>query len=190
MQEQSKRKTAAADSHRSRRLIVWISMLMILIFGSLEAVYWVQERSVAREDAERAEKIAADAAKSRDYSTAHSAFQNGHFDAATVHDVVQAEFRRQALARTNGYFDQKTPEQRIAYLDKAIDDMTTYHKAVAMFRPTTKPVKSDGNAQIVKWAVSQPPDTRARLAEFSSALNERCQQRGLPPMTMMAAGAQ
>lgn len=163
--------------------LIWIGLAVIVIGGTFELIRYRHEQAERQLAADRAAQIAAQAAQSKDYFAAHEQFKSGHFDPATIRQAVAAEFHRQALRRADDYFELKTPADRLAYLDKAIDDMAVYRAAMALMKPsTTRPSDNKAKAQLIAWAVAQPPDTRARLAEFKAALDGRCAQRGLPPM--------
>lgn len=174
-------------SSKSRRK-KWLvgAVIFVLVLGTGEIIYWshrvAEERRQAESD-ERAEKILAQAADTKDYAQAHDQIQAGHFDLDTIKRAVTNEIRRQTMIRVNGYFDQKTDQQRREYLDRVIDEALTYQKFSATSRPAMGPMPKptpQGKSSFLEWVSQQPATTRARLAEFGAAFNARLAQRGLP----------
>jgi hypothetical protein len=168
-----------------RKKLFSIAAVLVLLAGTAEIEVWWHQQHLAQREAAKAAQIAADAAQSKDYLRAQALFRDGHFDAGTIRSAVQTEFRRQAKLRVDGYFEMKTAKDRVAYLDKVIDEMIAWQSTMAMLRmsrPATRP--SDAwKSQTVAWVIAQPPDDRARIAEFSVAMDQRRAQRGLPRMS-------
>jgi hypothetical protein len=183
--------TARPASGRSRRRKTWliIGAIFVFVLGTAEIVYWTHRRADERRQAEadeRAERIIAQAAHTRDYGAAREQIEAGHFDFDTLKRAVRTEIRRQTMIRVNGYFDLKTEQQRRDYLDKVINEATAYQKlAAATPQPAWAPppkATPRGKGAFISWVAQQPATTRARLAEFGAAFNARLAQRGLPRM--------
>ena len=169
----------------SRKRWVRVGAVVVLVLGTLEAVYWARriaaERRQAEEDA-RVAKIVAQGAATKDYNKARQQVVAGHFDLDTIRRAVTEEVHRQTMKRVDGYFEQKAG-QRMAYLDRVIDEAVAYEKFTAKARqasgPATNPAIGRKDA-FIAWVSQQPAVTRARLAEFGAAFNARVAQRGLP----------
>lgn len=170
---------------RKRKAWPIVATVLVVVLGTGEGIYWARrlaaERRQAEEDA-RAAKIMVVAGDSKDYSRAHDQVKAGHFDVDTIKRAVTAEVRRQTMIRVNGYFEQKTPQQRLAALDRVIDEAIAYNK---MMSPSTRPGSKasqppQGKGAFIVWMAQQPAEQRARLAEFGAAYNARLTQRGLP----------
>jgi hypothetical protein len=68
---------------KKNRKLVWIGLAVIAIGGTYEFIRYRHEGAENKLAADRAAQIAAQAAQSKNYLTAHQQFQNGHFDPAT-----------------------------------------------------------------------------------------------------------
>jgi hypothetical protein len=169
-----------------RKLWLRLGIIVVLVLGTIEAIYWsrriAEDRRQARADA-RIAKIIAQGAETKDYNKTREQVISGHFDLATIKRAVTEEIHRQTIKRVDGYFDQKTPAQRKAYLDRVIDEAVTYQnfraKSHAASRPATNPGQQ-GKGAFLAWVSRQPAVTRAKLAEFGAAFNARLALRGLP----------
>ena len=177
--------SANKKSGRRKKWLV-AGVIFVLVVGTVEIVYWShrigEERRAAEADA-RAEKIMGEAAVTKDYAAAREQIEAGHFDLGTLKRAVTNEIRRQTMIRVNGYFDQKTEQQRKDYLDGVINEAMTYQKLTATSRPGLTPMPKStpqGKGTFLEWVSQQPATTRARLAEFGAAFNARLAQRGLP----------
>jgi hypothetical protein len=172
---------------KNRKLWLRIGVGVVLVLGTLEAIYWSRRIADDRRQAEadsRIARIIAQASETRDYKQAREQVVAGHFDLATIKRAINEEIHRQTIKRVDGYFEQKTPQQRTAYLDRVIDEAVTYQKFRSSSRPTTlTPATApspQGKGAFLAWISQQPAVTRARLAEFGAAFNARLAQRGLP----------
>jgi hypothetical protein len=179
-------KGVAVRLNRNRKTWLRVGVAVVLVLGTLEVIYWArriaEERRQADEDS-RAAKIIAQAADSRDYSKAREQVVVRQFDLDTLKRVITEEFHRQTMKRVDGYFEQKTDQQRAAYLDRVIDEALAYQKLTSASRPALAPPTRptpEGESSFFAWVSQQPAVTRARLAEFSAAFNARLAQRGLP----------
>ena len=169
-----------------RKLWLRVGIVVVLVLGTIEAVYWsrriAEDRRQAEADA-RIAKIIAQGAETKDYGKAREEVVAGHFDLATIRRAVAEEIHRQTIKRVDGYFEQKTPAQRMAYIDRVIDEAVAYQSFRAKSRPASQPATSprpQGKGDFLAWMSKQPAVTRARLAEFGAAFNARLAQRGLP----------
>ena len=175
---------------KNRKLWVRVGIVVVLVLGTLEAIYWSRRIADERRQAEadsRIARIISQASETKNYKQAREEVVAGHFDLATIKRAVNEEVRRQTIKRVDGYFEQKTPQQRTAYLDHVIDEAVAYQKFRASSRPaTTAPAtltpgpSPQGSGSFLAWMSRQPAVTRARLAEFGAACNARLAQRGLP----------
>ena len=171
---------------RNRKLWLRVGIVVVLVLGTLEAIYWSRRIADDRRQAEadgRIAKIMAQASETKDYKQAREQVVAGHFDLATIKRAVNEEVRRQTIKRVDGYFEQKTAPQRMAYLDQVIDEAVAYQKFRANSHPATQSTtgpRPQGNGSFLAWMSKQPAVTRARLAEFGAAFNARLAQRGLP----------
>ena len=171
---------------KNRKLWLRIGIVVVLVLGTFEAIDWTrriaEERRQAEED-RRAAQIVAQAAATKDYNSARQQVVAGHFDLDTIKRVVADEVHRQTMKRVDGYFDQKSGPQRLAYLDRVIDEAVAYQKFTNKSRPapsSTTPPPPQRKDAFVAWVSQQPATSRARLAEFGAAFNARLAQRGLP----------
>src|SRR5689334_20266580 len=169
-----------------RKLWQRVGIVVVLVLGTIEAVYWsrriAEDRRQAEADA-RIAKIIAQGAESKDYNKTREEVAAGHFDFATIRRAVTDEIHRQTIKRVDGYFEQKTSAQRMAYIDRVIDEAVAYQSFRAKSRPASQPTTSPrptGKGDFLAWMSKQPAVTRARLAEFGAAFNARLAQRGLP----------
>ncbi|HXE55847.1 MAG TPA: hypothetical protein VN541_22675 [Tepidisphaeraceae bacterium] len=171
---------------KKRKMWVRVGIVIVLVLGTIEGIYWsrriAEQRHQAEEDS-RAARIMAQAADTRDYNKAREQVVAGHFNLDTIRRAVTEEIHRQTIKRVDGYFVQPPGPQRMAYLDRVIDEAVAYERFRAKSRPapTTRPAPPATDA-FVAWVSQQPAATRARLAEFGAAFNARLQQRGLPPI--------
>lgn len=133
-----------------------------------------------------AETAVTDASRSGDYASVRKAVESGQLSQEDVRVAVREEFEHQTLERVNHYFDTTDPAARRQVLDKAIDDLERFRaearkRAAATTAPATQTsITDDPRLAMAAWALSQPPGTRARLAEFRVALDKRRAERGLP----------
>jgi hypothetical protein len=171
---------------RNRKTWLRLGVVVVLVLGTLEVIYWTRRIADERRQAEadsRAARIVAQAAATKDYNKAREQVVAAHFDFDTVRRAVTEEVHRQTMKRVDGYFDQKPGPQRTAYLDRVIDEALAYQKFTATSRPAAAPQSGATPPRkdaFVSWVSQQPAVTRARLSEFGAAFNARLAQRGLP----------
>lgn len=182
-------KSVTKDAGR-RKLMLRVGVIIVLVLGTAEAIYWYRRIVADRRQADEEQRIAAiiaQAADSKDYTMGREQVAAGHFDIATLKRAFTDEIHRQMMKRVDGYFDLKTPQDRKEYLDRVIAETQAYDRLTASSRPASaNAVNSQGSSQnkasFLNWVSQQPATSRARLAEFGAAMNGRLVQRGLPPM--------
>ena len=171
---------------KRRKTWLRLGVVVVLVLGTVEAIYWSRRIAEDRRQAEADDRIAriiAQGAQTKDYNKAREQVVAGHFDLATIKRAVAEEVHRQTIKRVDGYFEQKAGPQRLAYLDRVIDEAVAYQKFRANSHPATQSTtgpRPQGNGSFLAWMSKQPAVTRARLAEFGAAFNARLAQRGLP----------
>lgn len=166
---------------RSRtRLIIALPVVLLVAAGT---TWWLTREEVPQPT--RADEVVTAAAKSGDFASVKRAVDAGEIKREDLRDAVRAEFERQTLERVNGFFDTTDAKAKRAILDRAIDDLEKYraearkHRPAAATQPRFDPA-NDPRWAMAAWALSQPPGTRARLAEFRVAIEKRRTERGLP----------
>jgi len=170
---------------KNRKMWLRCGVIVVLVLGTLEGIYWSRRIAEERRQAEldsRAAKIIAQAAETKDYNKARQQVVAARFDLDTIRRAVTEEVHRQTMKRVDGYFDYKAGQERTAYLDRVIDEAVAYQKFTAS-RPASQPGTSPTTPRkdaFIAWVSQQPAVTRARLAEFGAAFNSRLAQRGLP----------
>ena len=165
-----------------KRTLISASIVLVLVAGGIAWTLWPRTQKPGP-----AFSAVTDAARSGDYASVRQAVDSGKLKPEEVGEAIRKEFETQALARINDFHDATDAQQKQRVLDKAIDDFEKFRaesrKAAASRPATTKPASGvDPRLRVTMWALSQPPDTRARLAEFNVAMEKRRRERGLPGM--------
>lgn len=165
-----------------RKVVISAGLLLLLLCAGIAWTTWARG-----EKPEPAVAAVASAARSGDYASVRQAVDSGKLKPEDVRAAIRKEFEAQAVARINAFFSSSDPKEKQRVLDKAIDDFEKFRsesRKAAASRPsaTTAPAGGDPRLRVTLWALSQPPDMRARLAEFNVAMEKRRKERGLPGM--------
>lgn len=163
------------------------AIVVVAVIAGL--VIWMSRgEAEAPAESRLAQDAVSAAAESGDYASVSRALDRGDLEKEEVRQAVRDEFEKQTKQRIRDYFAAADDAQRRAVLDKAIDDLERFRAEARSGADDSADDEAEASRspqdnaalRVAAWALSQPPDERAKLAEFHVAMEQRRKERGLP----------